>query len=113
MNTIGINPILHNPVFPETLGIAVITTAEAVVAQDWATGAQLVHFNVHADSWLNPWSTAVNIPTTNSSGTTVSSGQSFLLKPGHEHVFQIPGASTGYSLTAATSGVISIEFWRK
>lgn len=113
MNTLGTNPVLGNPVFPDTLGVAVITTAGAVVAQDWPTSAQLVHFNVHADSWLNPWSTAVNIPTTNSSGTTVSSGQNVLLKAGHEHVFQIPGISTGYSVTAATSGVIGVSFWRK
>jgi hypothetical protein len=113
MNTIGINPVWGSPVAADTLGAAIITTAGAVVAQDWSSGAGMVHFNVHADSWCNFWSTSVNIPTTNSAGTTVSSGQNVLLKAGHEHVYQIPGVSTGYSLTAATSGVISIELWKK
>lgn len=112
MNTFGTNPTRH-PAFPDTLGVAIISTAAAVVAQDWPTDAGMVHFNVHADSWLNAWSTSVAIPTTNSAGTTSSTGQNLLLKAGHEHIFQIPGVSTGYSVTAATSGVIGIAFWKK
>lgn len=114
MNTFGTNPLSGgNPVAPDTVGNAIISTAAAIVAQDWPTGGQLVHFNCTADSWVNLYSTGVTIPTTNSAGTTASSGLAVLLKAGHEHVYQVPGASTGYSITAATSGVVNIEFWRK
>lgn len=109
MNTFGTNPTLY-PVAADTIGNAIISTAAAVVAQDWPDGAGMVHFNCMVDSWANFYSTGVAIPTTNSAGSTSGS---VLLKAGHAHFYQIPGVSTGYSLTAVTSSVINIEFWKK
>lgn len=112
MNTRGVNP-LDIAVIPDTVGAVVISSAGAVVAQDWPSGAQIVHFDLNINVWANLWSTAVSIPTTNSAGTTVSSGQNIAMRTGHDHVFQIPGESTGYSITSLTSGEIAIQFWRK
>jgi hypothetical protein len=45
------------------------------------------------------------------SGTSQSSGLSSYVVGSRE--FQIPGTSTGFSLAAASSGVVSVECWRK
>ena len=104
------NPIDQIPLIPDTVGAGIISSAGAIVTGDWPTNAQLVFFNSALDFWANYRTTGVNIPTTNSNGTTASSGMN-VLNPG---IRQISTAdSTGYSLTAASSGVISIEFWRK
>ena len=99
------------PVPPDTIGVAIITTAGAVVAQDWPDGAHIVTFGATMSFYANLGTTAANIPSTNSSGTTASSGLNEYVPPGL--TYQIPGASTGYSLTSPTSGVITLSFWSK
>lgn len=99
------------PVPPDTVGVAIISTALAVVAQDWPSGAQIVTFGATMSFYANLGTTSVNVPSTNQSGTTVSSGLNEYVPPGA--TYQIPGASTGYSLTSPTSGVITMSFWRK
>ncbi len=112
MRTYGaLNPINLIPNPPDTVGMAVIAAAAAVVAQDYPDNAHLVAFGSTMDFWANMESTGVNIPTTNQVGTTVSSGLNEYLRPGT--IYQILAGSTGYSLTAPTSGVISLSFWRK
>ncbi len=107
----ALNPTNLIPIPPDTVGIAVITTAAAIVAQDYPSNAQMVAFGSTMEFWANMLSTKANIPSTNSAGTTVSSGLNEYLSPGA--IYQIPGGSTGYSLTAPTSGVISMSFWKK
>lgn len=104
------------------VGAAIITTAAAVVAQSWpgassdglsTSSPRFVEFDSQQAFVANFWSTYVAYPTTNSSGTTSSSSLNILQSAGHTHVYRIPGISTGYSLTAATSGVISISFYHE
>jgi hypothetical protein len=113
MRTYGaLNPTDLIPTPPDTVGAAIISSAGAVVAQDWpSTEAHLIAFGSTMDFWANMASTDVNIPTTNSNGTTLSSGLNEYLRPGT--IYQRIADSTGYSLTAPTSGVISLSFWRK
>ena len=110
MNPYGsLHPTDGIPVPSDTFGSAIISTAGAVVAQDWPTNAKMVAISAPMNFWMNWRSTGVNVPTTNSTGTTLSSGCNEL----NPTVRQIPGDSTGYSLTAASSGAISLQFWRK
>lgn len=105
------------------VGSAIISTAGAVVAQDWpgatssgisgSTAARVVTFDANVALAINMFSTGAVFPTTNSAGTTASSGLSFLQPAGHQHTYRIPSSSTGYSLTAATSGVATISFWEE
>ncbi len=109
MRAIGsLHPTDQTAIAPDTVGSVIITTLGAVVAQDWPSNAQLVHFSGGIDFYANFSSTAVSIPSTNSAGTTASSGLNEY-KPG---LRQIPAASTGYSITGS-SGVVTASFWRK
>lgn len=107
----ALHPTEQLPVPPDTIGVAIITTAFAVVAQDWPTGARFVSFDSTASFYANLMSTAVNVPTTNSSGTTASSGLN-AISAGNLLRQVSTGLSTGYSLTAPTSGVITASFWK-
>lgn len=108
----ALHPTEQIPISPDTVGAAIITTALAVVAQDWPAGARFVSFDSTATFYANLASTGVNVPTTNSTGTTASSGLNEI-SAGHL-VRQIStGLSTGYSLTAPTSGVITASFWKQ
>lgn len=98
-------------VAPDTVGTVVISSANAVVAQDWPDNAQLVAFGSTMGFWLNAVSTEVNIPTTNQEGATGSSDLNEYVEHGFRQ--QITADATGYSITAPTSGVISLSFWRK
>lgn len=52
------------------------------------------------------WSAAVSSFTTGSSGT-------YIVPPGYSRVFQRPANSTGFSVISGSSGIASIECWRK
>ena len=113
MKTLGtLHPTNDTPIFPDNVGVAVISSAGAVVAQDWPSGAQLVGFDAPAAFWIHPRSTGVAVGTTSQAGST-SQNLSIRMNNGHERIFQIAAESTGYSITAETSGVIGLSFWRK
>lgn len=97
------------PVPPDTVGVAVISTAGAKVALDYPSGAQLVAFGAETNFWAHMASTAVTIPTTNQAGSTTALSE--YLRDGT--MYQIPNASTGLSLTCASSQVITLSYWRK
>lgn len=105
----ALHPIDQIPITPDTMGAVIISSAGAVVAFDWPTNGQLVAFSGGMDFYVNYQSTNAGVPTTNSSGTTLSSGINEL----NPTIRQVPAGSTGYSLTAATSGVVTTAFWRK
>lgn len=109
---------------PSHVGSAIITTAGAVVAQNWptgftgSTGAKVVQFSSEQAIVLNAYSTGAAYPTTNSVGTTGSTASNLtanvlIAASGFDQpfIFRIPISSTGYSITARTSGVVSIGFW--
>lgn len=107
------NPLDNIPVPPDTVGVVVISTALAVVAQDWPDGASIVSFGTTNDQGFifNSGSTEAAFPSTNSSGSTLSSGQNRNIK--HGYTEQIPSSSTGYSITSPTSATITLSFWKK
>lgn len=112
MRDIGmLHPTSNTPMFPENVGIAVISTAGAIVAQDYPDGARFMHIDAPAAFWIHPTSTAVAIGTTSQVGST-SQNLSMRFNQGHEVAWQIIPGSTGYSITSETSGVISIGFWK-
>jgi len=112
MRSYGIrHPIDRAPVPPDTVGTVVISSAAAVVAQDWPDDAHIVTFGSTMGFFLNSESTSVNIPSTNQSGATGSSDINEYVD--HGLTRQILGDSTGYSITAPTSGVITLSFWSK
>jgi hypothetical protein len=104
----GVNDQIPMP--PDTVGSVIVTTALAVVAQDWPSSAGYVLFSGTMDFYANFGSTGANVPSTNSTGVTLSSGLNEL-NPGLRSVST--GLSTGYSITAPTSGVVTASFWRK
>lgn len=113
MKTIGsLHPTEDVPLVPENIAICVISTAGAIVAQDYPAGAQIMHFDAHATIYFHPSSTGVAIPTTSQVGST-SQNRVMRLNNGHEGKYQIPADSTGYSITSETSGITGIQFWRK
>lgn len=103
----GLHPTDYNPGPPDTVGSVILSSAGAIVAQDYPAGAQLVLFSGTVDFYANLGTTFVAIPSTNQSGTTASSGLNEL-NPG---LRQVRG-STGYSLTGPSSGVITASFWK-
>ena len=113
MKPIGtLHPTDDVPVVPENIGIAVISSAAAVVAFDYPSGAHIIHFDAHATFYWHPTSTGVAIPTTSQAGST-SQNQVLRMNSGHETMFQITPGATGYSVTAETTGIIGISFWRR
>jgi hypothetical protein len=114
MRTFGLsNPLENHPILPDTIGTVNLSSGVAV-AQDWPSGAAIVRLTGDATFFFNPLSTAANIPTTNSSGTTVSSGLNILMPIyKQDYMFKISSAqSTGYSLIAASAARISLSFWK-
>lgn len=103
--------ILHptdlTPAVPDTVGAIIISSAAAVVAQDWPAGTDIALFAGTVDFYVNFASTSVAVPSTNSAGTTASSGLNEL-NPGIRQI----GGSTGYSITGPSSGVVTASFWK-
>ena len=105
----ALHPTELIPVPPDTVGVANISTALAVAAFDFPSGADLVAFGSTANFWCDMQSTSVAIPTTTENGST--SVLSEYLRDGV--MYQIPGDSTGGSITAASSGIISLSYWSR
>ena len=103
------NPRQLIPVPPDTVAVAVVSSAGAVVAQDWPTGAEIVAFGSTQNFWLDMGSTSVAIPAASTAGSTAAPSE--LLRDGT--FYQIPGDSTGYSLTAGAAATISLSFWKR
>lgn len=112
MRNIGprLRPIDTVLVAPDTVATAILTTAGAVVAQDWPDGATIMHINNSVRVYFNPVSTSATIPTTNSIGSTATANRNIQLGAGHQHYYYV-NDSTGYSIAGESSGVATIEFW--
>ena len=104
----SINPLADTPIPADTFGAIIISTAGAVVANDWPTGARRVAFSGEMNFYVNWATTKAHAPTTASSGSTGSSEWNEL-NPGVRNIST--SISTGYSVTARTSGVVTAQFW--
>lgn len=109
MRKYGILEPPRHPVSPEYVAIAKISSAGAVIAQDYPDGAHLVRFGSEAGFFFNHASTAIAAPTTSWSASTASSLAIEYLSNGDTR--QIVSGSTGYSVTSNSSGYISLSFW--
>lgn len=107
----ALNSVDQIPIVPDTVGSIQISSAGAVVAQDWPTNAQLVYFSPPpAFAFVvNYLSTQAAFSGASTPGSTAGLAAS-IQNPG---IRQIPAGSTGYSITATSSGFITAEFWRK
>ena len=129
MRTYGaLNPLDLIPVPPDTVTTFLMTGGSSAQAQDWLSsgstatanaavaGVQLVRLTGMSSAGgafffsANLFSTAAAVP---SSGTSISSsGVNHPIATG-PLTFQVPGASTGFSFAALTSGYVIMEQWRK
>jgi hypothetical protein len=107
-----------HPVLPDTV-LAVQLTASTVQAFDYPTGADFIRISVGSSvagqgvAYFNPSSTSVALPTTAGTATTASSGLNIPITAGEGRMYQVPGASTGFSLIAPTSVQACVEFWSR
>lgn len=93
----------------DTIGVAVISTAGAVVAFDHPPGARYVRFGSASVFYTNMRGASLTIPTTTA---TPSTGNTTILHPVQDqNIYAIDPTSTGLSLTAPSSGVITLEYW--
>lgn len=95
----------------DTVGSVIGSSVGAVVAQDWPSGAHMVSISGNVGAYFNAYSTAARIPSTNSVGSTAPADRNVWIEK--EAIFQRPGGSTGYSFAFPSSGVVTLEFFRK
>lgn len=115
----ALQPTDNIPVPPDVLSHFLMTGGSSAQSADYPTGAQIMRITPYTTAggsffcFLCPGSTSATVA---SSGTTqssaASSGVSSIPIP-FQLSMQIPGGSTGYSVAAYTSGVVSVEFWKK
>ena len=98
------------PVPPDTVGVAVVSSASAVVSQDIPSGAEMVVFGSPANFWCRIGSTGVAIPSASTAGSSGGNPSEFL-RDGT--TYQIPGGSTGLSISATAGMTISLSYWGK
>lgn len=93
--------------------------AAAPQAADWPVGAEIARLTGVTTLggafafYFNDGSTKASSAADSSftSGTSQSSGLNSYIVGSRD--FQIPGTSTGFSLSAASSGIVSVECWGK
>lgn len=102
------------PVPPDTVNTMLIASSSGQ-AMDWPTGTQMARLSGMSTAgaamnfFVNLYSTACAVPTT---GSSVSSTGVVHPVMGSAS-FQIPGASTGFSVAALSSGYVMVECWKK
>jgi hypothetical protein len=124
MREIGTPHITEGIPFPsDIVGVVIGSSALAVVAMDYpsavATGSSRAHImriTSQVPFYFKDGSTHANIPTTGatSAGSTANSrlvGTSSQSKI--EEWYQIPAGSTGYSMAFPSSGIATVEFFRR
>lgn len=119
MRPIGtLNSIDQIPLPADTMANHVMTAGTGQAA-NWPTGAQLVRFSgattaggVYAFA-VNMVSTKATWPAATVTATTDSTGLNILVPAGKHMTLQVPSDSTGFSIIGGSSGLISVEFWKK
>ncbi len=95
------------------MATVIVSTAGAVVAQDYPSDAAYFHVSADARLFLNLRTTEAAVLSATIAATTATTGLNILVNSGHEHIYEIPTGSTGYSMTAESSAMATIEFWSK
>ncbi len=114
----ALSPTDQIPLPPDTMANYVLAAGTAQAA-DWPTDAHLVRFRgattaggvyafaVNMASTQAVWPAATVTPTTNTTGLNT------IVPAGDELVYQRHPGSTGFSLIGGSSGIVSVEFWKK
>jgi len=134
MRAIGILHPTDLPVIPCDTQITFQLVANTAQAQDWLSTASTAMANAAAAGVgivrITPVSTTavplyatVNLQTTAallnlatsslSSGSALASSNISYVIPASGAMFQVSGASTGFSVASQTSGWMHVEMWRK
>lgn len=106
------------PAIPDTV-LSLQLTAGSAQAFDYPTGTDFVRVSVGSTGNLalsaifNPASTGAALPTTAGGISTGSSGWQINVGQGDDRVYQRPRGSTGFSLIAGSSALVSVEFWTR
>jgi len=107
----------RTPVLPDTT-LQLLLTAASGQAFDYPAGTDLIRvtngstLGVGAVTF-NPSSTAAAVPTTGSTISSSVGGQNILISYGQSVEFQVPRATTGFSLIAGSSHSVGVEFWSR
>lgn len=74
-----------------------------------STGGAVMNF------WVDPASTKASVPSTanGTSGWTTQGSSGFGFPVHEQDIFQLSGSATGGSVAAFSSGIISVEVWKK
>lgn len=118
MRGIGsLHPTEGIPVPADIVALLAISSALGAAAQDYpsqsATGSSrphLMRLSANVGFYFRDGSTSASVPSSTSStpGSTVNG--SYIDR---ERWYQVPAGSTGYSVAGLSSGVVTIEFFRK
>lgn len=113
------NSVPFIPTIP-TIVHSVLLTANTGQAFDYPAGTDLIRVRAGSTAALagavffNPASTGAVLPTTPMTPTTATTAHNIPIFPGDGPLmYQVPRASTGYSLIAGTSLSACIEFWTR
>lgn len=113
----SLHPTERAPSPPDTVNTLLLAAATAQ-GMDWPTNTQIAVFSglttagAQLNFFANLFSTLANVP---SSGSTVSTaGSSGVSHPViGPQVFQVPSASTGFSVIAQSSGYVHVQCYSK
>jgi len=109
MKKIGkLQPTANARSAPDTVATVVVSSAGAITAADYPTGASLMKMDTDTAAFVNLTSTAVHLPAASIAATTSSSGLIEAVSPQQDKLWQING-STGYSVTAETTAIITLS----
>lgn len=104
------------PVAPDTT-LCLLLTAATGQAFDYPTGTDLYRITPGSTAagvsniFFNPSSTAAAVATTAGTISSTVGGQNIVVGVGDQRTYQRPRGSTGFSLIAASSLPVSVEFW--
>lgn len=112
--TMEVPPI---PVIPDTT-LNLLLTAATGQAFDYPAGTDMLRISNGSTfgvggTVFNPSSTAAAVATTAGAISSTVGGQNIQIPAGESRLYQRPRVSTGFSLIAASSHAVSVEFWSR
>ena len=115
MRAVGVlHPTDGIPIPADTVNTLLIANSSGQ-AMDWPTSTQIVRLTgwttagASMNFMANLYSTACSAPASGSSASSTGTNHPV----SGVGSFQVPGASTGFSVAALTSGYIMVECWKR
>lgn len=121
MRQIGsLHPSEGIPLAADTFACAVLAAGTHQAFDYPSTGCDIVRLSGATTAGaaygfvFNNSSTSASWPATSQNATTAGATQAnALVPPGEARLFQVPRGSTGFSLIGGSSGIVTIEFWKR